>query len=176
MSISKLKAKRNKRRASLKKHSAAYDRLKKSQKVRRAWRRRRIRWDKKAIIKLNGLIKKAAAEQHVDWSGHPPLNYVPIVDAARFALNVSPGLFITATTDGTHSPGSWHYRSRAFDGGSDGSHGEDPEKKAQQALLDKFGASHFAELFGPLPWYVKNGVLYSGVFPGHSDHLHVAIA
>lgn len=175
MNLSKLKAKRNKRRASLKKHSAAYDRLKKSQKFRRAWQRRRIRADKKAIIKLNGLIKKAAAELHVDWNGCPPLGYPPIVDAARTALRV-PGLFITATTNGTHSAGSWHYKSRAFDGGSDGSHGEDPEKNAQQKLLDTYGASHFAELFGPLPWYVKNGAIYSGVFPGHSDHLHVAVS
>ena len=176
MNLSKLKAKRSKRRASLKKHSEAYDRLKKSQKFRRSWQRRRIRADKKAIAKLNRLIVKAAIAEHVDWNGHPALNYVPIVDAARFALNSSPGLFITATTDGTHSAGSWHYQSRAFDGGSDGSHGEEPEMVAQLKLLDKFGASHFSELFGPLPWYVKNGVVYPGAFPGHGDHLHVAIA
>ena len=45
---------------------------------------------------------------------------------------------------------------------------------AQNALLDKFGAGHFKELFGPDSWYVKNGVKYSGAFPAHGDHIHFA--
>lgn len=122
---------------------------------------------------LSDLIAKLKREQRVSWNGHPPLTHPPLVKAARVALSVH-GLYITATTDGTHSATSWHYTARAFDGGSN-SGSEGPEKAAQQKLLDTFGAAYFAELFGPLPWFVKDGVIHSGTFPGHADHLHVAV-
>ena len=126
------------------------------------------------IKKLKKLIAKLKARK-IDWNGHPALSSPGIKKAARVALSV-PDLYITATTDGVHSATSWHYKARAFDGGS-GSSSETPEKRAQQKLLNEFGAGYFAELFGPLPWYVKNGILYKGsVFPGHHDHLHVAVA
>ena len=130
------------------------------------------------IKKLKELIAKLKARlrnRKVDWNGHPALSSPGIKKAARVALSV-PDLYITSTTDGVHSPTSWHYKGRAFDGGS-GSSSETPEKRAQQKLLNELGTGYFAELFGPLPWYVKNGILYKGsVFPGHSDHLHVAVA
>ena len=126
------------------------------------------------IKKLKKLIAKLKARK-IDWNGHPALSSPGIKRAARVALSV-PDLYITATTDGVHSATSWHYKARAFDGGS-GSSSETPEKRAQQKLLNEFGAGYFAELFGPSPWYVKNGILYKGsVFPGHNDHLHVAVA
>ena len=126
------------------------------------------------IKKLKKLIAKLKARK-IDWNGHPALSSPGIKKAARVALSV-PDLYITATTDGVHSATSWHYKARAFDGGS-GSSSETPEKRAQQKLLNEFGAGYFAELFGPSPWYVKNGILYKGsVFPGHNDHLHVAVA
>ena len=84
------------------------------------------------------------------------------------------GLYITSTTGGTHSPTSWHYSGHAFDAGSSGP-GETPEIRAQEKLLAEFGAGYFAELFGPSHWFIKDGVKYAGVFPGHSDHLHVAV-
>ena len=126
------------------------------------------------IKKLKELIAKLKARK-IDWNGHPALSSPGIKKAARVALSV-PDLYITATTDGVHSATSWHYKARAFDGGS-GSSSETPEKRAQQKLLNEFGAGYFAELFGPSPWYVKNGILNKGsVFPGHDDHLHVAVA
>lgn len=109
-----------------------------------------------------------------DWNGHPKLSSKAL-RAALLAVNRHvPLLYVTATTDGVHASGSYHYQSRAWDGGSDRAN-NGPEKKAQKFLLDKYGPRHFKELFGPLPWYVKDGRVYPGVFPGHSDHLHVAI-
>ena len=128
----------------------------------------------KAVKKLRRLIRRALKARRIDWNGYPPLTYGKIKAAARVALEV-PGLYITSTTGGVHSPTSWHYKARAFDGGSNSSD-EGPEKRAQQKLLDEFGAGYFAELFGPLSWHVKDGVVRSGTFPGHHDHLHVAVA
>jgi hypothetical protein len=90
-------------------------------------------------------------------------------------LNSVDGLYVTSTTGGTHSPGSYHYSGRAVDFGSSGP-GERPEIEAQNALANAFGDGYFAELFGPDGWYIKNGVRYSGTFPAHHDHLHVAVA
>lgn len=111
----------------------------------------------------------------IDWNGHPklPLSRRKLRGAIKTVLHET-SCYITATYDGRHTPTSWHYRKRAADFGSSG-RGEKPEIKAQNLLLRKYGARHFKELFGPDNWYVKDGVLHSGVFPGHSDHLHVAI-
>lgn len=128
----------------------------------------------RAMRFLSKLIARISREQKVNWSGKPPLTYQPLVKAARTALSVS-GLYITSTTGGTHAPTSWHYFGHAFDAGSDATD-EGPEKAAQQKLLDTYGAGYFAELFGPADWYVKNGIKYTGTFPGHDDHLHVAVA
>ena len=109
----------------------------------------------------------------VDWNGHPklPIYRRKLRRAARISIEV--GCYITSTTDGTHSAGSYHYSKRAIDFGSS-SGSNTPEKKAQEALLRKFGARKFKELFGPAGFYVKDGRRYSGTFAGHHDHLHVA--
>lgn len=146
----------------------------KAEKTGKRGHRKAAKKHRKAIRKLKDLIEKHLLRRKVNWNGHPALSYGPIESAARTALQV-PGLYITSTTDGIHSATSWHYKARAFDGGSS-SGSEGPEKLAQQRLLEKYGSGHFAELFGPLPWYVKNGLVYNGVFPGHHDHLHVAVA
>jgi hypothetical protein len=122
---------------------------------------------------LSRLIDRTLRRRRIDWNGNPPLSFPPLKKAARVALSV-PGLYITSTTGGTHSPTSWHYSGHAFDGGSS-SGDEGPEIAAQEKLLEKFGPGYFAELFGPAPWYVKNGVKYPGTFPAHHDHLHVAV-
>jgi hypothetical protein len=128
----------------------------------------------RAMKFLTRLIARLRREQKVDWNGCEPLTHPPLVKAARLALT-TPGLYITSTTGGTHSPGSYHYQDRAFDCGSD-SGDEGPEIEAQNRLLAKFGAGYFTELFGPDDWYIDHGVKYGGTFPGHSDHLHVAVA
>lgn len=111
----------------------------------------------------------------INWNGCPklPVSRRKLRSAAKTVLHET-ACYITATTNGVHASGSYHYSGRAIDFGSDRADNR-PEKQAQQLLLDKYGAGHFKELFGPKAFYVKDGVKYSGVFPGHSDHLHVAI-
>ena len=154
--LKRLRARRAKRRKSRAKH------------------RRLLLADRRAVKKLNGMIATVQRRvRRIDWNGHAKLTHKPLLKALRVALEV-PGLYVTSTTGGTHSATSYHYSARAVDCGSDDRY-ERPEKMAQQRLLDKFGAGYFAELFGPLPWYVKNGVVYQGTFPGHDDHLHMAV-
>lgn len=179
MKLSKLRSRRAKRVKKRQRHYRKYVSFRGAGKDNRArWQLKRFRWQKKAIRKLDKIIaaeKARILEQHrIDWNGYPRLTHPPLLKAVRAALTVN-GLYVTSTNGGTHSPSSWHYRDRAVDFGSSGP-GEGPEIAAQRLLLDKFGASYFAELFGPDPWYVKNGVVYTGVFPAHGDHLHIAVA
>lgn len=174
-----LREKRRRRVARRKRHYTKWQRFKKAnKKVRRNYQLRKFRQQEKAVAKLDRLIKAELdrlKELRISWNGCPPLDYAPLLKAVRLALNTADGLYVTATTNGTHSSTSWHYKSRAVDFGSNGP-GESPEIEAQNALANAFGDGHFAELFGPDDWYVKNGVRYSGTFPGHGDHLHVAVA
>ncbi len=108
----------------------------------------------------------------IRWNGCPKLPWYRrrLRRRLRWLLYYFPDCFVTATTNGTHSPGSYHYSAHAVDIGSwDSSNG--PEKRAQRGLHRRFG-NHFKELLGPLAYYVKDGVRYAGQFPGHSDHLH----
>lgn len=175
----RLREKRRHRVAKRKHHYAKWKRFKKQGKpVRKRYQLRKFNQQVKAIKKLDRLIKaelERLEDLRIDWSGKPAVTYGPLVKAVRFALNSADGLYVTSTTGGTHSPTSWHYSGHAVDFGSNGP-GESPEIEAQNALLNAFGAGYFAELFGPAPYYVKNGVVYSGVFPNHHDHLHVAVA
>lgn len=111
----------------------------------------------------------------IDWNGCPPLplRRVRLRRRIKWVLARHPNLYITATTNGTHAPGSYHYSARAVDFGSNVAD-NGPEKKAYLDLRRKFG-SHFTELFGPGDWYIKNGARYSGQFPGHTDHVHMAL-
>jgi hypothetical protein len=177
-SLSKLQAKLGKQVAKEKKHTRKWKHYRSNgKKLRAKYHRRRQQAARRAIRKIKKLIKEARAEQkkrQINWSGKAPLTHKPLLRAVRVALEVE-GLYITSTTGGTHSATSWHYKARAFDGGSNGP-GEIPEIRAQNRLLKEFGAGYFAELFGPDNWYVKNGVKCPGTFPGHADHLHVAVA
>ena len=177
MTSARLKAKLADRQRELKHHSDAFDRFTKQGKHGKArWHRRRIRRCKKAIKKLLRLIKiqEARDARIIDWNGHPALADANVKKCAQVALAANGDLFITATSDGVHTPTSYHYQHMAFDAGSSGRYGEQPEIDAQEALLAKFGAGFFRELFGPAGWYIKNGVKYAGTFPGHGDHLHCA--
>lgn len=178
--LDELREKKRLRVNSKQRHYRKWKKLKaKNRTVRMRWQLARFRADQKAIEKLNRLIedrleaKREARE--IDWNGHPVLDYEPLLRCIRLVQHKT-AVFITATLDGIHSVGSWHYKKRAFDGGSDGRQGEAPEIAAQNLLLDTFGKGYFAELFGPDDWYVKNGQIYLGVFPGHGDHLHCAVA
>jgi hypothetical protein len=131
--------------------------------------RKAVRIHTRAIKKLRRLIR----DRRLDFNGHPPVKGVKLRAAARVALSV-PGVYVTSTTDGQHSPTSYHYSGKAIDFGSDDwSNGK--ESQAQARLADQFGDAYFLELFGPADWYVKNGTRYAGTFPGHHDHIHVAV-
>lgn len=85
---------------------------------------------------------------------------------------------VTATTNGTHAPTSFHYHK--------------PLGWAvdlifatvdQMERFQEFAAEHtprsegdFLELFGPANFYVKDGTRVVGHFPDHGDHVHGAPA
>jgi hypothetical protein len=129
----------------------------------------------RAMRKLAKLIQKKIREGRIDWNGCEPLplSRRKTRKALHWVLNNVEGVYVTSTVryDSVtyHSPS----QQRAVDLGSDDP-GEGPEKEAQNRLLHRFGAAYFLELFGPLPWYVKNGTVYPGVFPDHGDHDHFA--
>ena len=121
--------------------------------ARRAWRRRRRAWRRRPIR----------------WSGNPSNVSRRVKLVIRFSQFRRPfNATVTSTTGGQHTPTSWHYRNRAVD------EVEDEMVRLQAALLNEFGAEYFLELYGPATWYVKNGVVYQGRFPGHDDHIHAA--
>lgn len=130
-------------------------------------RRRDIRHAEKKIKEL----KKLLAIAEINWNGKLPVpHYNAEVRTAQLY-----GLYVTATkgSPGVHSPTSYHYRAPNY-AVDMGHYSVQVMINAQNALLDKFGAAHFKELFGPDGWYVKNGVKYSGAFPAHGDHIHFA--
>lgn len=77
----------------------------------------------------------------------------------------------TATSNGGHATGSYHYYSpcRAFDAAG----AYYSMQECQRAMRAKWGYA-FRELFGPDGWYIKNGSYVGAQFPGHTDHIHVA--
>lgn len=117
--------------------------------------------------------------KRLDFNGHPrniTHKLFPVIVLANQC-----GLVVTATTDGTHTPTSFHYPSNNPDGLG---HAVDfglelpPDQAAlerfQRAALRKFGAAKFVELFGPAYFYVKNGIRYTGPDPDVPNHVHVS--
>ena len=129
----------------------------------------------RAMRKLAKLIQAKIRRGRIDWNGCEPLplSRRKARRALRWVLNNVEGVYVSSTV--RYASVTYHGPSqrRAIDLGSDDS-SEGPEKEAQNALLGHFGAAYFLELFGPDGWYVKNGVVYGGVFPGHGDHDHLA--
>ncbi len=112
--------------------------------------------------------------------GHPASINDPvkrcIAGAYKFAAQRRTVCTVTATTDGTHAPGSWHNPTPL-------GHAVDlifPTK----ALMEEFQqwclehtpnhAGDFHELFGPASFYVKEGAVVDAHFPNHEDHDHIA--
>jgi hypothetical protein len=113
-----------------------------------------------------------------------PGNVTPAVK--RFIRRgVAAGLVCTATTNGTHAQGSYHYQRW---------HGKGRAADLAAAMTriglwrmkrfyrreyrrEKAGrGTQYMELFGPGAHYVKNGQRLPGQFPGHTDHVHGAPA
>lgn len=87
------------------------------------------------------------------------------------------GLRVSATTNGGHAPGSWHY---ADSSQNDGKHGNAVDLYGAYEDMVRFQdrqrtrPTYFYEMFGPDGFYIKNAVVYEGAFPDHGDHDHVA--
>ncbi|MBI3936423.1 MAG: hypothetical protein HY323_05555 [Betaproteobacteria bacterium] len=92
---------------------------------------------------------------------------------ARFGL-------ADAVTSGDRSPG----RNRAVGGSPTSFHLQpgrardiNPQAAASGRLVSYAyqNPQQFAEFFGPFDWYVKNGQIRRGRFPGHGDHIHAVL-
>ena len=147
----------------------------------RLWLREEIVKTDQEIIRDRELSEKAKKtidrlrikleREQIDWNGKLPVpHYTKEVRTAQLL-----GLYVTATQGrpGVHSPTSYHYQAPNY--AVDMAHySVQTMVAAQNTLLNRFGAAHFKELFGPDTWYVKNGVKYPGAFPAHGDHIHFA--
>jgi len=112
--------------------------------------------------------------------GHPAniSDQVKRVIAAGYKFAAQKGYVctVTATTDGTHAPGSWHNPTplgKAVDL-IFATVGQMEEFMAYLVEHSPDGVGDFLELFGPDDWYVKNGSKVAGAFPDHGDHDHIA--
>ena len=135
---------------------------------------KQIKRDKKLVQKAENKVrylKEKLEESRVDWNGKTPLPHY----SKEVRLCQDYGLYVTATVGrpGVHSPTSYHYQSPRY-AVDIAAYSVTSMVQAQEELLRRFGASHFKELFGPAPWYVKNGQKIPGAFPAHHDHVHFA--
>lgn len=86
---------------------------------------------------------------------------------------------------GVHAAGSYHYRKAPWGGVEAYDYGTSVNSaerllavmvylRDKAAAGQKYRGKNIREVFGPHPWYVKDGVVYHSQFPGHGDHVHVA--
>lgn len=99
-------------------------------------------------------------------NGHP---YKCLSDKLKYGIAVGVVHFkvvVTATTDGTHTVGSWHYKCRAVDFGG---------PLSNLPAWERYLLNHHTkalEIFGPLLRWIKNGVEYKGPAPDNPNHVH----
>jgi hypothetical protein len=180
--LAKLESKRHGRVVSRKVHFRKYEAFKKrDKKVRAAYHLRKMRADNKAVKKLNRAInaeEQRIAKLRIDWNGLDPVGGPKLREVLRYGLNNAPGTYVTSTNGGTHAPTSHHYNNDAVDIGASTTA---QKVEFQKAVYKKFGASVFAELFGPNNYpAVKNGNTYTlsegdGNETLHDTHFHMAI-
>lgn len=128
-----------------------------------------------AAVKLRIKGRKARRDPRFDPSmlGGLPGNVTDKVKEIIAWGDVRFGMVVTATSNGGHAPGSYHYREPCE--AVDQWHSSVSTMVAfQRFIYEKWGPQAFNELFGPDGFYVKNGVRVAGYFPGHGDHTHAA--
>lgn len=127
-------------------------------------------------VKRDAAAVKAAKKP--DFNGCP----TNVTDAVRKMIVRANrnGLYVTATTNGTHAPTSYHYSGRAVDVAA-------PMTAAGIKLMSDFQRklvkepSKYVELFGPVnDAWVKNGVRFTEpegaeLENQHDNHVHIAI-
>lgn len=151
-------------------------RLKVNKRVREL--QKRIRWSvaKRTILrKKYKKAKEKASKGKIEFESWM-LNGCPSNIHSDLKKPIAIGVLlydqvVTATSNGQHSSGSYHYYN-PIRGVDMASWSVSDMKAFQNKLFEKYGLK-FRELFGPDSFYVKNGVKYSGVFPAHGDHLHI---
>lgn len=149
-------------------------------KTRRLKARKRAAWwlRRKTTVakKLKVAEEKWAAEHRLDFepwmlNGCPETHNENLKAVIAYVVVVC-GQYITATSNGVHTPGSYHYSDRAVDWGA-GS--VSSMQTAAVKTREHFGRGHFLEFFSPCDWWIKYGTEYPGYFPGHGDHGHTAV-
>lgn len=161
---------------------------------RREWRekarktRKRIAW----WVRRQTSVKKQLAAAKKKWEEE---HGAPVFET--WMLNGCPGnvdeklkpviafqvvacsQYVTATTNGTHTPSSLHYPWNASDNEGHavdtGASTVSSMQSAAERTKDQFGAAYFRELFSPCGWWLKYGTQYAGYFPGHGNHGHYGV-
>lgn len=118
-------------------------------------------------LEVDGKVGPATARSlgvELASGGGQGSNHQKLVWAENKARSM--GLYITSTTGGKHTPGSFHYRGRAFDAAGT------PKNMANffWAMLK----THPTELFYDPCGSYDNGHYSEKGIGGHSDHVHVA--
>lgn len=110
--------------------------------------------------------------------GHP-MPHPGVAKAAQAIIKQFPGLGVTATTDGNHVPGSYHYKGEAVDLAS-GDYGL--MDKAAAWIKSSGMAKQLTEGIHNPNLAVKFGQIFKGegpfgdVWAGHRNHIHIALA
>lgn len=153
--------------------------------------RKRARW---AIAKRTvhrRKLRDARREARRRALQHPKfetymLNGCPsnITDAAKHAVARGVVIFdctVTATTNGTHTPTSFHYPVNNASHGYSDNLGHAVDFGGPSGTYDRFFASEklrgcglFDELFGPGSGYCDDGALHAGASPDIPNHCHNA--
>lgn len=149
------------------------DRARIQRKKARWWiaRRTTLRGKLKAAKKKYAETHKAPVFETWMLNGCPNITNGPLKEVIAFVV-VECDQYVTATTNGTHTTGSYHYSERAADWGA-GS--VSSMQSAAERTRKQFGDGHFLEFFSPCDWWIKYGAVYPGYFPGHGDHGHTAV-
>lgn len=153
---------------------------------RSSWRKRRKKAQKRIAwwVRRRTIVRKQFKAAKEKWekehrTDFEPwmLNGCPEIDNDRLKAVIAFVVvvcdqYVTATTNGTHAPGSFHYVEKAADWGA-GS--VSSMQAAAIKTREHFGRDYFLEFFSPCPWWIKYGVEYPGYFPGHGDHGHTGV-
>lgn len=108
-------------------------------------------------------------------SGFKGPNAALLTQLASLAQN-NYHLTITATTNGVHVPGSYHYQGRAFDAA-----GAEADMRAFAGYVQDNYQKYTLELIHNPGFAIKNykkvtgPVVYAAVWAGHTTHVHVAM-
>lgn len=137
----------------------------------------RFWWQKRTIYrkqwrKARREARKTGKPKFEPWMLHGlPANLSePMKEVVAYVV-VEESQTITATSNGVHSPTSYHYYTpiRAIDWAGANM------CAVQTRVYERFRSKGFRELFGPCAWYIKNNGRYGGMFPAHGDHGHTVL-